>query len=79
VSIGDVANLLTAIGTLIAAGASIIGVLMAFRNSQKIEEVHVATNGMKAELVRVTGDAKYAEGREQGENYPRVRDRSQDE
>ena len=78
-SIGDLANLLTAVGTLIAAGASSVGVLIAIRNSKKIEEVHVATNGMKAELVKVTGDAKYAEGREQGENYPRTRDRSQDE
>jgi hypothetical protein len=54
--IASTATLVAAIGTL----------LMSYRNSTKIEAVHLATNSMKDELVRATASASKAEGLEQG-------------
>jgi ammonia channel protein AmtB len=67
VSESELANFIAAIASLIAALASGVGVLVSLINHRKIEEVHQATNGMKAELVKVTGEAKFAEGVVQGE------------
>lgn len=50
--IGQLAIFVTAIASLIAS----------IRNSRKIEQVHVATNSMKDELVAVTKKASKAEG-----------------
>ena len=58
----DVAPIITSISALIAACGSSLAVIMALWNGRKIKEIHEATNGMKAELVKVTGEAKFAEG-----------------
>jgi hypothetical protein len=81
----DVASIITATAALVAACGSATAVVMAVKNGRKIdgnseridtnsnriEEVHQATNGMKEQLVKVTGDAKFAEGVTQGEEHPR--------
>lgn len=66
--IGEIAQLLTAIA---AVGAMVL----TWRNSLKInkvgaqvEEVHLATNSMKDELVKATAKASRAEGVEAGRN-----------
>jgi hypothetical protein len=41
---------------------TVYGIIVGLRNSRQIKEVHDATNGMKAELVRVTGEAEHAKG-----------------
>lgn len=68
---GDVAAIIAATASLVAAVGSTLSVLMSLRNGRKIEQVHQATNGMKAELVKVTGEAKFAEGLKQGEENQR--------
>lgn len=64
---GDIAAIIAAFSSLVAAFGSAAAVIMSARNGRKIEQVHLATNSMKDELVRVTGDAKYLEGMKQGE------------
>lgn len=59
----EVAQLITSIATLLAAIASIV---MSYRNSLKIEQVHQATNGLTSRLVAVTADASKAEGNLEG-------------
>jgi hypothetical protein len=66
-----VSSIITAIASLISAVGSAAAVLMAIKNGRRIDEVHTATNGMKEELVKVTGEKKFAEGVKQGEDYPR--------
>ena len=58
----DIAPIITSIASLIAACGSSLAVIMALWNGRKIKEIHEATNGMKDELVKVTGAAKFAEG-----------------
>ena len=56
---GEIAQIITSLATLVAsAGAFILG----WRNANKIEQVHIATNSMKDELVAVTAKASHAEG-----------------
>ena len=62
----DIAPIITSIASLVAAFGSSLAVIMGIWNSRKIKEIHTATNGMKAELVKVTGDAKFAEGVKEG-------------
>lgn len=69
----DWALLITSIGALIttltSAAAAIIGLMArnrSVRNSVAIEEVRVATNGLKAELVATTARAAQAEGEIKG-------------
>jgi hypothetical protein len=62
----DIAPIITSLASLVAACGSSLAVIMGVWNSWKIKEIHAATNGMKAELVRVTGDAKFAEGVKEG-------------
>ncbi len=62
-AIGEIAQLIASIATLITAvGAVVIGL----RNSRKIEEVHVATNSMKDQLVASTALAANAQGNREG-------------
>ena len=67
----EFSGIITSRAALIGACGSVLAVILGLKNSRNIEKVHQATNGMKTELVRVTGDAKFAEGREQGEENPR--------
>ena len=62
----DVAPIIAAIASLVAACGSSLALVMGIWNGRKIKEIHTATNGMKAELVKVTGDAKFAEGVKEG-------------
>ena len=55
ITFGDVVQ------TIIAV-VMIVSLFIQIRNSIKIEEVHHATNSMKDELVKVTGDAAFAKG-----------------
>jgi len=55
----DVAQIIVALATLVSSvGALLVG----WRNSRKIEQVHRATNSMKDELVLSTALAARAEG-----------------
>jgi hypothetical protein len=71
----EIAQIILSIATLVTAcGGVAVGLRNSRRigvNSDRIEQVHQATNGMKAELVKVTGDKRYADGVEQGEEHPR--------
>lgn len=61
------------LSSLVSALGSAAAAFLAARNARGIEAVHNATNGMKEELVKSTGDRRYAEGRMHGEDYPRRR------
>jgi hypothetical protein len=54
------------LGILITCGINTVGVIggliVSLRNSIKIEQVHVATNGMKTELVNEVRSASFAKG-----------------
>lgn len=62
----DVALIITAVGTFItsitAAIISAVNTIKINRASRKLDEVHNATNGMKEELVNVTGKEQRAVG-----------------
>lgn len=60
---GEIASLIMAVATFIAVVGNLA---IAFINSNKIEAIHVATNSMKDALVKTTGDAARAEGKEEG-------------
>lgn len=62
----EIARMISAIGSLVAACASVIGAVVTLKNSRKIQEVHLLTNGMRADLIRATGDLRYAEGLKEG-------------
>jgi hypothetical protein len=69
VTLGDIAPVMTAIGTLVAAFGSIGGVWVSLRNSRKVDTVvekvdaiHEATNGLVTKL----SDAKQAQGEAEG-------------
>lgn len=90
ISGSDVALIIGAFGTLISAVASSIAVVLtamnrstSLTNTKKIEEVHIATNGMKNELVATTAKASYAEGllegkAQNGDAHKQPRTRSPD-
>lgn len=68
----EIALIITAVGTLVAAlGGVIIGV----RNTRAIKQVHESTNGKMDKLLAVTGAAEKAkgvmEGLEQGRGETR--------
>lgn len=54
-SVGEAAQLMTAVAALVAALASL-------RNGRKIDVVHKATNSMKDELVAASAEAAHAAG-----------------
>jgi len=58
----DYADLLNAIGFLVTALVSAWNALQLRKNSRLIEQVHVATNSMKDELVRATRREALIEG-----------------
>jgi hypothetical protein len=62
-SVGELAQLITAVATLIASiGAFAIG----WHNSNKIEVIHQATNGLTSKLVGLTATSSKAEGNLEG-------------
>jgi hypothetical protein len=50
------------VAQLITAVAAIGAVLMSYRNSRKIEQVHVSINSRMDQLLKTSGDAMKAEG-----------------
>lgn len=62
----EVAQIITALGSLIAALASAAALIMSVRNSRGIERVRVATDGMKDELVAATAQGSLARGTADG-------------
>jgi hypothetical protein len=56
---GDVALILTALGTLISSLGS---VAVSLRNSRKIDAVHDSTNGKMDALLKLTAKSSKAEG-----------------
>jgi hypothetical protein len=71
----EISSIIISIATLVTAcGGVAVGLRNSRRisvNSDRIELVRQATNGMKDALVKVTGEAKFAEGVTQGEEHPR--------
>jgi hypothetical protein len=61
-SLAEIAQVLTAIASLIAAIASL-------RNSRKIKEVHLATNSLVDRLVASTRLEAHAAGVKEGETH----------
>jgi len=59
---------------LIGAVFLALNYLQSWKNGRGIVAVKNATDGMKDELVKVTGDAKYKEGVEHGEAYMKRQD-----
>ncbi len=56
---GEVAQIITSLATLVAAcGALLVG----WRNSTKIEQVHIATNSLTDRLVATTKSEAHAAG-----------------
>jgi hypothetical protein len=54
------------IAAIISAVAALGAVCMSWRNSRKIQSVHVSINSRMDELLRVTGLAERARGIEEG-------------
>lgn len=67
----EFAAVISSVSSLVAAIGSSVAVVMSARNGRKIEQVHLATNSMKDELVKVTGEAEYAKGLKHGADNPR--------
>ena len=72
-SVDDIISLLQAIGILLgvilSGTAAVIAALAKMKVSQlshQVDEIHIATNSMKDELVKATSKASFAEGREAG-------------
>ena len=61
-NLGEIAQTITAV-------VLALNFYQSWRNGRDITEVKHATNSMKDELVKVTGEAKYAEGLKHGEDY----------
>jgi hypothetical protein len=59
-------NYLQAVASVVSALAAIGAVCMSYRNSQKIQSVHVSINSRMDELLRVSGLAERARGVEEG-------------
>ncbi len=55
----EIAQILVALATLVSA---FTGLVIGIRNTRKIQEVHIATNSMKDELVETTKLAAHAAG-----------------
>lgn len=62
-TVAEIIQIITSLATLTAAIGT---VLISWNNSTKIEQVHVATNSMKDQLVAATASASHASGVEQG-------------
>lgn len=61
VSLGDIAQVVIAL-------LWVVNFFQNRRNSQNIQQIHLATNSMKDELVKVTGEANFAAGIKQAED-----------
>jgi uncharacterized membrane protein len=59
---GEIAQIITSIGTLIAALGSLV---ISLRNGVKIEQVHQTTNSKMDKLIEVSIKSARAEGREE--------------
>lgn len=69
----DLAQIIVAVATLIS---SIGAVLIGWRNSQKIETVRVATDGLVTKLVDKTAEASKAVGNLEGRAELKVEQKS---
>ena len=58
----DIAQIITALASLIAAAGSAIAVVMSVRQGRRIEDVHRGTNGMSEKLLKITGESEHAKG-----------------
>lgn len=65
--IHDLAVIISASASLIAALAALASILVSLRNGRKIEVVRSESNSMKDELVRTTAEKSFAEGVKAGE------------
>ena len=57
-------GILTGLAALGSACASFVVII---KTNKKVEEIHKATNSMKDELVKVTGEAEHAKGKLEGQ------------
>jgi hypothetical protein len=57
---------LAGIASMVSALAALGAVVMSYRNSKKIQEVHIDINSRMTELLRVSGQTAHAEGVVQG-------------
>lgn len=60
--IGEIAQLITAV-------VLALNFIQSWRNGRTLKEVKQQTNGINDQLLKVTGEAKYAEGIKHGEEY----------
>jgi len=60
--IGEIAQLITAV-------VLALNFIQSWRNGRALKEVKEQTNGINDQLLKVTGEAKYAEGIKHGEEY----------
>lgn len=63
---GEVSQFMMGLGLLTTGIGTILTYMQSFKNGTKIEAIHVATDGMKDALVKVTGESEYAKGLKQG-------------
>jgi hypothetical protein len=59
----------TALAQLVTAIVLALNFWQSWKNGRAIKAVQLQTDGLSDHLVRVTGDAKYAEGVKHGEEY----------
>lgn len=66
----ETAQIIIAVGTagaaLVSAITSLLAMLLSSRNGRKIEEIHVATNGINTAFNKLTAKASHAEGLKEG-------------
>lgn len=67
---GELAQVITAIASLVAAIGSSVALVFGVVNRKGIQEVKQATDGMKDELVKVTGEKNFALGVKHEKDHP---------
>ena len=62
VTVGEIAELITSIGAIVAAFGSVASILQGRRNSEKIQEVHLSINSRMDQLLESSKLAAHAAG-----------------
>ena len=71
--VGDIAQILTALGLLLTGCSSALNILLTWRNGQRaknmvltMDTIKAQTDGINEKLVKVTGESEHAKGMLQG-------------
>jgi hypothetical protein len=69
-------SLISAIGSVMAAGMGVFSTVLARRNEHNIRRLEENTNSIKDALVKVTGESEHAKGVIEGTRTEKIRQES---